>query len=124
MSYRLTKDFRSDEFVCPCCGQMKMTLGTVNRLQRVRDEYAKPIEIVEGGGYRCKMYDPSDGAHPEGRAVDLGVPREDLYQLIGLAIKHGFVGIGVKNHGGRYKLHLDDAQATPKRPRPWVWSYP
>lgn len=119
----LTKDFSVYEFKCPCCGESRMDLDTVKRLQTLRDLYGKRIDIVEGGGYRCAKYDENLGAHYSGRAVDPGVPREDLYAVMKLAFEVGFTGIGVKQKKGRWQLHLDDAPATAARPRPWIWTY-
>lgn len=123
----LTKNFGTDtdpNLCCPCCGQFKINTESLERLQELRNIYNHPIGIVEGGGYRCEAYGGSTtSAHFEGRAFDLAVPKKDLYLLIYLATNIGFTGVGVKNHGGRYQLHIDDAEATDKRPRPWVWTY-
>ncbi len=45
--------------------------------------------------------------------------------LIALAHKHGFSGIGLRQHGdykGRF-VHLDDLSNATGRPRPWIWTY-
>jgi uncharacterized protein YcbK (DUF882 family) len=121
----LTKNFDSSEFKCPCCGDTRMRQSTMDRLQRVRDKYGKPIAIVSGGGFRCASYDDSKSAHKEGMAADLDVPRGSLFRLIRYAMEEGFTGIGVKNHDGRWQLHLDDAPEIPGvRPREWFWTYP
>jgi uncharacterized protein YcbK (DUF882 family) len=119
----LTKNFSASEFACPCCGESKMDPRTMSRLQSVRDTYGKRIDPVEGGGYRCLAYDGRHGAHTLGQAVDPGIPRGDLYEFIGIAMRLGFTGIGVKQKSGRWQLHIDDADGTPTRPRPWVWTY-
>lgn len=120
---QLTKNFHSSEFVCPCCGQAKMDEHMMTLLQQLRDAYGKPISIIEGGGYRCEHRDGKKGAHTEGKAVDVGIPREDYYSFMFKAMVHGFTGIGVKNKGGRHQLHIDTAEETANRPRPWVWTY-
>lgn len=120
----LTNNFSAYEFACPCCGQSRMDLNTVDRLQALRDAYGERLDIIEGGGYRCSKYDGKQGAHTEGHAADLGFPREDLFKLVALATAVGFTGIGVKNKDGAYQLHVDDAPARlPSRPRPWLWTY-
>lgn len=120
----LSKNFSASEFACPCCGESNMHPGTIVRLQGLRDDYGKAFSPVHGGGYRCEKYDGKKGAHTEGRAIDPGIPREDLYTFIGLAYKHGFTGIGVKQKDGRWQLHIDDAEEKlPSRPRPWFWTY-
>jgi len=103
-----------------------MHQDTLEKLQRLRTLYGRAIRIVEGGGYRCPVYHSGEhSAHREGRAVDLGIYLEDYYAVIGLAQLQGFTGIGIKNHGGRWQIHLDDAVNLPGiRPRPWVWTYP
>jgi hypothetical protein len=117
--------FMPNEFVCPCCGEERMQKETLQKLQRLRNWLSKPMRIVEGGGYRCPQYETSQhSAHREGRAVDPGIQREDLYVAIQLGMSVGFKGVGVKNKDGRWQLHLDDAANLPGiRPRPWMWTY-
>ncbi len=121
----LTKDFSTWEFACPCCGKSKMNIGTVQRVQRVRDEFGKPISIIEGGGYRCARYEPDpDSSHRIGMAIDLNHSIVDHFELLDLFLKHGFTGIGDKCKNGRYKLHADDApKVIGVRFRPWKWTY-
>jgi len=118
---RLTKNFTTEEFACPCCGQCNMDPEFMGRLQAVRTEYGKRMSVISG--YRCEIQDGKKGAHTEGKAVDPGVPREDYHTVMRLAFAHGFTGIGVKQKDGRHQLHLDTADAAPGRPRPWVWTY-
>ena len=122
---QLTKNFTTGEFACPCCGQCKMNPEFMKRLQAFREDYGRSFRPVEGGGYRCADYNGSKtGAHVEGRACDPNISRDQYYRVLALALKHGFTGIGIKNKGGKFQLHLDDAEEIPgKRPRPWVWTY-
>ena len=119
----LTSNFSKYEFACPCCGGCEMDPQTMSRLQSLRFEYGKSFSPVKGGGYRCDNYDKRMGAHYLGRAIDPGIPRADLYQFMSIAIRLGFHGIGVKQKKGRWQLHIDDADSTVKRPRPFVWTY-
>lgn len=121
----LTADFSRDEFRCPCCKAYGMQRETIAKLQQLRSRYGKAIGIVQGGGYRCaRQLKGSLSAHGEGRAADLGVPREDLFSLVKLAIGVGFTGLGIKNKKGKWQLHVDDAPAIDDlRPRPWIWTY-
>ena len=121
----LTKNFSRWEFECPCCREYKMQESTIARLQHLRTRYGKPISVVNGGGFRCERYPGSDtSAHKEGRAVDLGFPQADLYEVQKIAMDVGFVGIGIKSRDGQWQLHVDDAGTiSGKRPRPWVWTY-
>jgi zinc D-Ala-D-Ala carboxypeptidase len=121
----LTKNFSSDEFRCPCCNQSKMNPEFMERLQKLRDAFGSPFSPVKGGGYRCEYYNGSiTGAHVEGRAIDPNIANVDYHKFIKLAFELGFTGIGVKNKGGRFQLHLDDTGTIPGiRPRPYVWTY-
>lgn len=121
---RLTANFSRHELACPCCGQCEMSPVTLERLQRLRDIYGKPIHIAKGGGYRCAKYPCSpQSAHKEGKAVDPAIPREDMYDLLQAAFLVGFTGVGLKQNNGQWQIHLDDADAEPNRPRPWIWTY-
>jgi len=124
MTERLSDHFTVAEFACPCCGQCRMDPAFIQRLEALRREWGRPITPVKGGGYRCPEYDGKRGTHTEGRAIDPAIAREDMYPFIELAFRHGFAGIGVKQHAGRWQLHIDDAPARlPERPRPWFWTY-
>lgn len=77
---------------------------------------------------RCAKHNASvsstgeNGPHTTGRAIDIGVSRENAYKLIQMAIGFGFTGIGVSQKGASRFIHLDDLE-SPKYPRPNVWSY-
>jgi len=122
---QLTKNFNTNEFVCPCCGETKMNAKFMQRLQTFREVMGIPFSPVKGGGYRCESYNKSKtGAHVEGRAIDPNLPKDLLFKAVSVAISVGFTGIGIKNKNGAYQLHLDDAEAIPgKRPRPLIWTY-
>lgn len=121
----LSKNFSSQEFVCPCCGQAKMDSDFIQKLQRVRDELGIPFKPVAGGGYRCPSYNGSStGAHVEGKAIDPDLTKDHYYNFMRLCMKHGFTGFGVKNKGGKFQMHADTAEEIPGiRPRPWIWTY-
>jgi len=122
------KDFRREEFVCPCCGKAYMSPVTMDRLQRLRSWINEPLII--SSGYRCPDYNAQisstgrDGPHTRGRAADIATTGNRARNVVGMAISCGFTGIGVKQHGphdGRF-IHLDDLGAD-YEPRPWLWSY-
>ena len=119
----LSENFDSREFICPCCGQSKMQHDFIARLQALRTEWGRPIRPVTGGGYRCVIYDGKQGTHTEGRAIDPDVSRVDYHSFLEHAFYYGFTGIGIKNKGGRFQMHLDDSPAKEGRPRPFVWTY-
>lgn len=105
-----------------------MVPSFMDRLQALRDEFGKPMHV--SSGYRSAIHSAEKdkkrfGTHTLGCAVDIAVSGADALQLIGLAQKHGFTGIGV-NQKGPHKnrfIHLDDAAAQQWRPRPHIWSY-
>ena len=100
-----------------------MDPGFIKRLQALRTEWGEPIRPVLGGGYRCRVYGGETSAHTEGRAIDPDVGREDYHSFLEHALYYGFTGIGVKQKGGRFQMHIDDAESKEGRPRPWVWTY-
>ena len=118
-------DFEPWEFFCPCCGRERMNKTTLLRIQRLRTAYGKRLDIVKGGGWRCENYEKSGtSAHREGKAFDPGYPIQDHDTLLGLGYELGFTGKGDKCKGGKYQLHLDDADEIPGvRPRPFKWTY-
>lgn len=95
----------------------------MDRLQQLRNGYARPIIVTSG--FRCPDYDKSiggAGVHPRGCAADIKVSGENVYHLLGSAYALDMRGIGLKQHGplgGRY-MHLDDLGG---RTRPRVWTY-
>lgn len=121
----MNKYFSEDELRCKCgCGEYYFNHGTLSRLNSMRVEYNKPIPI--SSGFRCKAYNIQIGAtqtHATGQAVDIPVSRKNAHTLLGLAFKHGFTGIGIKQHGKNRFIHLDDLEQTDKRLRPTIWGY-
>lgn len=95
-------------------------------LNKLREEFGKPM--IVSSGYRCPAYNARlsssgrAGPHTTGKAVDIVVSGSDAHRLIGLAIKHGFSGIGVSQKGkmSRRFVHIDNLNTAL---RPWVWSY-
>lgn len=121
--------FSPEEFVCPCCGTERMQAAALKKLDNLRAEFGRSIGIVEGGGYRCAVYDSNEhSAHRSGYAADLNIGREHYYQIVGLAMSKGFRGIGINNRNVdgavKFQLHIDISPNIPGiRPRPWIWTY-
>jgi len=109
---QLTKNFNLKEFMCPCCGCVKIDPELVIRLQMMRNELGKPIRI--SSGYRCKEHNKKVGGagssqHLKGTAADIcspGVPIGDIYNL---SLKY-FDDGGI----GRYTAH-NHVDTGPKR---------
>lgn len=120
-------NFSADELKCKHCGEEKIIPEFMDRLQRLRTDFGKPMKITSG--YRCPTHNStvshtgSDGVHTTGRAADIQVFGKDAYDLLHLALLHGFTGIGINQNGQMDKrfLHLDDSNDKNLRPR--VWSY-
>ena len=99
----------------------------MDKMQRLREDYGKPMIVTSW--YRSPKYNSmvsttgKFGPHTTGRAVDINVYGKDAYDLLHLALLHGFTGVGLKQNGpleSRF-IHLDDlTEGT----RPWIWSYP
>lgn len=93
---KLTKDFARVEFQCPCCMKCAMRPEFMDALQRLRDEYGKPIRI--NSGYRCANHNArvrgaAESQHLYGNAVDIACDNIfDRDRLIELAFKFGFTG--------------------------------
>ena len=102
-----------------------MQAGFMDRLQRLRTMYGKPMRVTSGyrdPSHPIEIKKSRPGAHSSGRAVDIAVRGEDALRLIQLAIQCGFTGIGVQQKGEGRFIHLDDLSG-PDWPRPTIWSY-
>lgn len=120
--------FHPAEFECQCkCGRSEMVPAFVADLEALRTAYGKPL--IVSSGYRCPAHNARvsstglDGPHTTGRAVDFAIRGADAYQLMSLAIRMGFTGVGVNQKGGGRFLHLDKLPGGASQPRPMVWSY-
>ena len=123
-----SKYFKASEFTCSHTGTEKMDQDFIDKLNKLRDTYNKPITI--SSGYRDSTHpveamkkDPKGGAHVSGKAADILIERKNAFELLSLALLIGFTGIGVNQKGGARFLHLDTLENSPTRPRPTMWSY-
>ena len=114
-------NFKESEFVCKETGEINMDEDFLARLQILREEFGKPMAITSG--YRSPRHSIeakklSPGPHAHGKACDIAVGGEAAYELISIALRLGFTGIGVsqKSPNNRF-IHLDTM------PRSAVWSY-
>lgn len=97
---RLSHNFNSREFECPCCHNAFLKDALVENLQILRDIIQKPINILSG--YRCPNYNEQVGGVPSsqhifGKAADIHVKMpllELLDTILGIdAFKFGGVGL-------------------------------
>ncbi len=115
MSKYLTRNFTSRELACPCCGECRMDLEFLTRLQVWRDLLGVPVSLASG--YRCHLHNKAVGGstrsmHPQGKAVDPIIIPSLRFRMIELAHKLEFSGIGL----GKSKMHID---TSPVRNRSW-----
>lgn len=127
IDWSLYPHFSEREMRCKHTGKCDMQPGFLLRLQALRIDYGKPMTITSG--YRhvthpAEAGKKAPGAHTTGRAVDIAVRGADALHLIGLAVRHGFSGIGVQQYGAGRFIHLDDLPDAQSWPRPMLWSYP
>ena len=121
-----SKYFIANEFVCSHTGKSEMDKEFIFKLNQLRDNFGKPLNI--SSGYRDPTHPVEAmkkvaGAHSTGQACDILIERQDAYKLLSLAFLVGFTGIGVNQKGGARFLHLDTIEGSPARPRPTIWSY-
>jgi uncharacterized protein YcbK (DUF882 family) len=110
---RLSKNFTSAEFACPCCRAFKAEQDLLDKLEFLRKLQSAPLKI--SSAYRCPAHNAKVGGSPRsqhllGRAVDIPVQASaDAYELVRNAMLSGFAGIGV------YKtfIHLDVRKVEP-----------
>ena len=122
-------NFTRSEFACKHCGENKTADALIDKLQRLRTAYGRPL--IVSSAYRCPAHNAAvsstgaAGPHTTGRAVDLAVSHAAAFEVLRLAFLSGeFTGIGVQQKGGGRFVHLDDLPEAPGQPRPTVWSYP
>lgn len=126
MDWTRWQNFSESEFKCSHTGECKMHAGFMDRLQKLRTLYGKPLSI--SSGYRSASHPiearkAKPGAHNTGRAADIAIDRGEAYELLKLALDCGFTGIGVQQKGEGRFLHLDDLPPGGSHLRPTIWSY-
>ena len=121
-------NFSEEEFACKCgCGRAPMKPSFMARLQILRDTLNVPL--VATSGFRCEAYDKAvggsgHGAHTRGVAADIACHGGLAYEIVGVAKRLGFTGIGLRQHGKHSErfCHLDDITDDEDFPRPALWT--
>jgi len=115
-------NFSKDEFACKHTGFCNMDPKFLEKLQGLRLAYGRPMAVTSG--YRHPTHPleaakPTPGTHAKGIAADIRVgPGEDVWDIVFLAMNHGFTGIGVSQRQGKPRfIHLDIG------PNKRVWGY-
>ena len=119
---RLSKDFASKEFTCPCCKKNSVSPTLITLLQKLRDWVGEPIYISKGGGVRCEAYNKKIGGynkspHMSGEAADIHCKNTDIYKLALMADLLKFPRIGISPTSNY--IHVD--VVTPHPSKYWVY---
>ena len=118
-------NFAPSEMRCKCgCGCLPDP-EFMGWMQKVRLAYAMPMRITSAA--RCQRHNiaikgATESMHLQGLAADIAVNGPAAMKLIGVAIRGGVQGLGLKQHGpqaGRI-VHLDIGP----RETPTCWTYP
>lgn len=120
------KYFTRNEFECSHTHTCEMDQEFIDRLNKLREEFGKPLTI--NSGYRSpehpiEFVKKSPGAHSSGKACDISIARQDALKLLKLAIKLEYTGLGINQKGSSRFIHLDTLENSSERPRPTIWSY-
>ncbi len=118
---RLSKNFDTSEFACPCCGGENISGELTFKLQALRDLVRKPIQILSG--YRCEKYNREikgyiKSPHIGGLAADIWVKNFDYKKLAKLAEKVKFKRIGLYPFSHSKFIHVD--VQPPKPNQAWI----
>jgi len=111
---KLSANFTSDEFKCPCCGKVKILGALVSKLQELRDIINKPIIITSG--YRCPSYNKKIGGyvnspHLLGEAADIQIKGLSTVTIAMIASKIKNIRIGLYPR----HVHIDIHPANPSK---------
>jgi uncharacterized protein YcbK (DUF882 family) len=93
-------NFKKAEFDCKHTGENNMQHEFMQKLQAIRTEFGKSIQITSG--FRSVKHPVearkthSHGEHTQGNCADIACTNSnDRFRLISLALKHGVTRIGV-----------------------------
>lgn len=119
---RFFKSSEFDDHTLPGSGATGMDLRLVDKLDRLRLAWGRPIHITSGfrtTEHNAEVGGVKNSAHTRGLAADIRT--EDIYDAIKLAIfaaSRGFTRIGVDMKGKMVHLDVD-----PSLPGPATWFY-
>lgn len=113
-----SKNFKSEELACSCCGEEHIQQWALDKLQMVRNSTGRPLKITSA--YRCGNHPvearkKKAGTHHQGIAFDIYTSNgAERYQIITQGLLAGATGIGV----AKSFIHLDWRDDTPV-----IWTY-
>ena len=111
-------NFAPGEMACQATGKLKVSIAFMDKLQKIRTSYGRPITIVSG--YRTPEHNLAvtgnrsrSGAHTFGRAADISLSSGpvDVPLILQLAWAHGMTRCGLELSKHHFRLHLDDMTA-------------
>jgi uncharacterized protein YcbK (DUF882 family) len=115
--------FTPDEMRCKETGELDMDETFMDLLWAVRDLYNKPITVTSAyrsPDHSVERVKDSPGEHTLGKAADIWVPAEDMFEVIHYARLVGFTRLGVGDDFGF--IHLGTATEEDGFPQT-VWTY-
>lgn len=113
--------FSQQELACRCeyedCDAKPFSLLLLEIMNSLRRDYGKPIYVTSAR--RCKKHNQDVGGSPksqhlQGKAIDIIMPEEDMYEFIVNCNAYGIRAIGI----GPGWMHLDIRNGTPTS---WVY---
>lgn len=104
------KNFTKEEFNCKHTGKNMMQEEFLDKLQKLRDMYGRPLIITSG--YRDSTHPieakkGKGGYHTKGIACDISCGSRQAFDIITIALNVGFTGVGVNQKGDGRFIHLD-----------------
>jgi uncharacterized protein YcbK (DUF882 family) len=114
---KIAPNFYRDEFACPCCGADNIDYQLVQKLQKLRSAYGRPLVITSG--VRCGKHNEEVGgekysSHLYGFAVDIACSdSSQRWELIALCMR-------MFRRVGKYDswIHVD---IDPQKPQGVFW---
>lgn len=114
-------------------GWQNMDPNLMSYLNQVRERTGIPFPVTSA--VRCHAHDDKCGgqrAHTiqdkSGKAhgIDIALDRTSFFLVFSILFNEGFLtGFGLRQHGDRRFLHVDNLWAVPtRRVRPIIWTYP
>jgi uncharacterized protein YcbK (DUF882 family) len=106
-----TKHFKTSEFACKHCGEVKVSNHLLSILELVRLRFGKPVIVTSG--YRCEVHNKNVGGAPkskhiEGIAADIkvkGIKPSDVFDFLDETFPDQY-GIGLYSSW----VHIDDRE--------------
>lgn len=108
--------FTEEELACKCCGQKKVSLALVERLNQARAFAGIPFIITSG--YRCPKHNQEVGgvptsAHTKGLAVDIAFKNSaQCFKIVRALFDAGFRRIGI--NFAKSFVHCDIDETKPQ----------